>query len=455
MRSFAHLLLLSAVLPSCRPAVEAQAQQPIAFTNVTVVPMDRERLLSGYTVVVQGDRITAMGPTSEVRVPEGAVRIGGQGRYLMPGLSEMHGHIPPGDAPERQIEKVLAFYALNGVTTVRGMLGSPRHLAWRERANRGEILSPTIYTTGPSFNGNSVKNPEDAIRMVTEQKAAGYDLMKIHPGVPREAYDSMAATARRLNIRFAGHIPAEVGIRRALEHRQWTVDHVDGYVEGLVWDGTGSPPQSQFFGFNLGAQADESKLADLVQRTKAAGTAIVPTQSLFESMLGPYSPDELAAWPEMRYWPAQTVAQWKQNTINNRQQSGVTAESGQQFLELRRRIMKALHQGGVPFLLGSDAPQWWNVPGFSIQRELDAMAKAGFTPYQAYEMGTRNVAEHFGAADQFGTVAVGKRADLVLLEANPLDDVSNWSKQAGVMVRGKWYDKGEINRRLVELSRSD
>ena len=455
MRSFAHLLLLSAVLPSCRPAVEAQAQQPIAFTNVTVVPMDRERLLSGYTVVVQGDRITAMGPTSEVRVPEGAVRIGGQGRYLMPGLSEMHGHIPPGDAPERQIEKVLAFYALNGVTTVRGMLGSPRHLAWRERANRGEILSPTIYTTGPSFNGNSVKNPEDAIRMVTEQKAAGYDLMKIHPGVPREAYDSMAATARRLNIRFAGHIPAEVGIRRALEHRQWTVDHVDGYVEGLVWDGTGSPPQSQFFGFNLAAQADESRLADLVQRTKAAGTAIVPTQSLFESMLGPYSPDELAAWPEMRYWPAQTVAQWKQNTINNRQQSGVTAESGQQFLELRRRIMKALHQGGVPFLLGSDAPQWWNVPGFSIQRELDAMAKAGFTPYQAYEMGTRNVAEHFGAADQFGTVAVGKRADLVLLEANPLDDVSNWSKQAGVMVRGKWYDKGEINRRLVELSRSD
>jgi cytosine/adenosine deaminase-related metal-dependent hydrolase len=454
MRTLTRLLLLSAVLPSCRPAVGG-AQQPIAFTNVTVVPMDRERLLSGYTVVIQGDRITAMGPASEVRVPEGATRVDGQGRYLMPGLAEMHGHIPPGDAPERQIEKVLAFYALNGVTTVRGMLGSPRHLAWRERANRGEVLSPTIYTTGPSFNGNSVKSPADAIRMVTEQKAAGYDLMKIHPGVPREAYDSMAATARRLNIRFAGHIPAEVGIRRALEHRQWTVDHVDGYVEGLVWDGTGSPPQSQFFGFNLGAQADESRLADLVQRTKAAGTAIVPTQSLFESMLGPYSPDELADWPEMRYWPAQTVAQWKQNTINNRQQSEVTAESGQRFLELRRRIMKALHQGGVPFLLGSDAPQWWNVPGFSIQRELDAMAKAGFTPYQAYEMGTRNVAEHFGAADQFGTVAVGKRADLVLLEANPLDDVSNWSKRAGVMVRGKWYDKGEINRRLVELSRSD
>jgi imidazolonepropionase-like amidohydrolase len=115
--------------------------------------------------------------------------------------------------------------------------------------------------------------------------------------------------------------------------------------------------------------------------------------------------------------------------------------------------MKALYQGGVPFLLGSDAPQWWNVPGFSIERELAAMVRAGFTPYQALEMGTRNVARFFGAEEEFGTVAVGKRADLVLLDGNPLDDVANWKRRAGVMVRGTWHDHEEIGRRLDELSR--
>ena len=120
---------------------------------------------------------------------------------------------------------------------------------------------------------------------------------------------------------------------------------------------------------------------------------------------------------------------------------------------LRRRIMSALRQGGVPFLLGSDAPQWWNVPGFSLERELVAMVKAGFTPWQALESGTRNVARFFNAEDEFGTVAAGLRADLVLLDANPLDDVANWQKRAGVMVRGRWLPREEIARRMDELSR--
>ncbi len=424
----------------------ARAQEPaIAFTNVTVIPMDRERTLSNHTVVVRGQRIVAVGPSDQVRPPAGAQVIDGRGKWLMPGLAEMHGHIPPGaQPPDAEIEKVLAYYALNGITTVRGMLGHPRHLPFRNRANRGEILSPTIYTTGPSLNGNSLPDVAAAIRTVTEQKAAGYDLMKIHPGIAREVYDSMAATARRLGIRFAGHVPLEVGIVRALRAGQWTVDHVDGYVEGLAPEG--SP--SNFFGFNLTARADRSKIPSLVAATKAAGAWIVPTQSLFESMAGGKSADELAAMPEMRYWPAATVNNWKQATANTRQQVGITPESARAYLELRREIMQALYRGGVPFLLGSDAPQWWNVPGFSILRELEAMAKAGFTPYQLYETGTINVARYFGAEAEFGTVAVGKRADLVLLDADPLANVSNWARRAGVMVRGKWYDAAEIERRL-------
>ena len=435
------------------PLLLAQ-ERTTAFVGVTVIPMDSERLLRGHTVVVRGQRIIAVGPAADVEVPAGATRIDGRGHFLMPGLAEMHGHIPPqAQATSDQIEQVLAFYVLNGITTVRGMLGAPHHLDYRARAAAGDVLSPTIITTGPSLNGNSIPDVASARKAVTDQKAAGYDLMKIHPGIRRDVYDAMAETAKRLNIRFAGHVPLDVGLLHALEQGQWTMDHVDGYLEALVRDGSPvSGTQSQFFGFNLVDHLDMSKLPALVQATKAAGAAIVPTQSLFESILGPLSPDQLAAWPEMKYWIPAQVEGWKRATLNTRQSSGVTPDNAQRYLTARRQVMRALYHAGVPFLLGSDAPQWWNVPGFSIQRELDAMIKAGFTPYQALEMGSRNVAAHFGAEEEFGTVAVGQRADLVLLEANPLDEVANWSRRAGVMVRGRWLDRAEIAKRLDDLS---
>jgi cytosine/adenosine deaminase-related metal-dependent hydrolase len=436
------------------PAALLMLQQAIVFTDVNVIPMDRDRVLAGYTVVVQGDRIVDLGPAPRISVPSGAVRIDGRGRYLMPGLGEMHAHIPPGNASDAEIEKVLAYFALNGVTTVRGMLGAPRHLAYRQRAAKGELLSPTIYTTGPSLNGTSVSTPEAAIKAVLDQKSAGYDLLKIHPGITRPVYDSMAATARRVGIRWVGHVPLDVGLTRALEAGQASMDHVDGYLEALVRDGSPvAATQSAFFGANLVDHLDESKLPALVQRTKANGAWIVPTQTLFESMGGADAPEALAARPEMRYWPAATVAQWTTATRNTRTQVGISPDKGRRMNDVRRRVMLALHRGGVPFLLGSDAPQWWNVPGFSIERELTAMVLAGFTPYQAYEMGSRNVARFFGAEEEFGTVAVGRRADLVLLDGNPLDTVANWQKRVGVMVRGKWYPRDEIARRLDELNR--
>jgi imidazolonepropionase-like amidohydrolase len=446
MRSSLYLLTAAVWLA---PSLAAQ-DQAVAFTNVTVIPMDTERTMANQTVLVRGQRIAEMGPTSSIKVPAGARVIDGRGKFLLPGMAEMHGHIPPGaGATDANISKVLAYYALNGVTFVRGMLGDPKHLPWRDRANKGEVLSPTIITTGPSLNGQSIPTVEAAVRAVTDQKAAGYDLMKIHPGIQRDVYDSMAATARKLGIRFAGHVPLAVGIMDALQQGQWTVDHVDGYIEGLAPAGA----ESQFFAFNLVGQADLSKLPALVAASKKSGTWIVPTQSLFESTLGGKPVEELAAWPEMKYWPAATIEQWKTQTSNIRQQLGVTPENAGKYNELRRTIMQALHKGGVPYLLGSDAPQWWNVPGFSVLREMEAMAKAGFTPYQILESGSRNVAKYVNQEKEFGTVAAGKRADLVLLNANPLTNVSNWANKAGVMVRGKYYDSAEIEAKLAELNK--
>ena len=219
----------------------AQAPAPVAFENVTVIPMDSERQLTSQTVVVQDGRIAAMGPSGEVAIPEGATRVDGRGKYLMPGLTETHGHLPSGDAPPEMVDRVLHLYVLNGITTVRGMLGHAAQLEWRQQAATWQRLAPRLFLAGPSINGKSAPTPEDAIRMVEEQKRAGYDLLKIHPGLSRASFDAMAETAHRLGIPFAGHVPLDVGVQRAIEAGYATIDHLDGYMEALIADGAPSP----------------------------------------------------------------------------------------------------------------------------------------------------------------------------------------------------------------------
>ena len=225
------------------PSNQAIAQgAATAFIGVNVLSMDKEDVLSDQTVVVTDGKIASIAPAEKAQVPAGAVKVDGKGKYLMPGLGELHAHIPGGKAPEADIERTLFLYVANGVTTIRGMLGDPRHLVYRERVAKGEVLGPRIYTSGPSFNDNSAKTPDTAVAMVIEQQKAGYDLLKIHPGVPRDAFDVMAAKADELRIPFAGHVPQAVGLTRALEAKYRSIDHLDGYVEALVPDASGRRP---------------------------------------------------------------------------------------------------------------------------------------------------------------------------------------------------------------------
>jgi imidazolonepropionase-like amidohydrolase len=438
------LLLATLTLAAAgqQPAVGQAAQAPVAFVNVSVIPMDRERVLSNWTVVVQNGRIIAQGASADVKVPAGATRVDGRGKYLIPGLAEMHAHIPPGNATDEDIARTLELWALNGVTTVRGMLGIPRHLVFRERAARGEILSPRIVTSGPSFSGGSVPSPDSAVRMVLAEKALGYDFLKIHPGVSREAFDSMAAAASRVGIRFAGHVPLAVGLSRAIEARYWSIDHLDGFIEAMATDGAPTTPQQDgFFGLPLVNRLDESRLPGLVAATRAAGVAIVPTEKFFESVAGDEPVEQLLARPDVHYVPEGMVRSW--TTATNQIRSDNPREARQQFIAVRRRILKALHDGGVPILLGSDSPQLWNAPGFSLAGELESYVAAGLTPYQALATGTRNVAVYLGNLDDAGTIQTGRLADLILLDGNPLTDIRNVGRRAGVVVAGRWLPKAQ------------
>lgn len=455
-----HLIALACLCasltgPTDPPGGDGQAETVTAFVDVTLIPMDRERRMPGQTVLVRGDRIVEIGPVAKVKVPEGGVRVDGKGKFLIPGLAEMHAHIPGGQASDTVVERTLFMYLAGGITTVRGMLGHPRHLELRARAARNELLSPTIYAAGPSLNGNSIPDAAAAAKAVVEQKQAGYDLLKIHPGVSREAFDTLVATAKRVGIPFAGHVPVDVGIARAIEAHYATIEHLDGYVEGMLRDGASlTPGESAFFGLNLGEQLDEAKLPGLVEATRRAGVWNVPTQILMENLVLAGSSAELARRPEMRYVSPENLSQWAAVKDGILAETGSSPESARRTIEVRRRLIKALHQAGAGLLLGSDAPQIYNVPGFSTHRELEALVASGLTPYQALETGTRNVATYLGTLKQTGTIERGKRADFILLDADPLVDIKNTTRRSGVMVRGRWLPQVEIERRLAEVAKA-
>jgi imidazolonepropionase-like amidohydrolase len=437
------LILLWVCLPASDGAL-AQAETT-AFVNVNVLPMTDQRIDTAQTVLVRAARIVAVGPASDIDVPVGVARIDGTGKYLMPGLGEMHGHSVGEDASAQTEQDVMFLYAANGVTTVRMMLGTPRQLGLRERTNSGAIFAPTLYLAGsPSFNGNSIDSPQTAIRQVREQKAAGWDLLKVHPGLTREAYDAMAITASELGIRFAGHVPEDVGLRHAIEMGQDTFDHLDGYITFLdAFD----------------QRIDPDRLAEAVRMTRLAGAAVVPTMVLWDvGIIGHGETADLEQLPELRYWPRGNLPGVEGSESWGRRQAQAAAQrrrkpqSARQHSQNRRELLKALHAGGVTVLLGTDSPQMFSVPGFSIHREMQAMAEAGLAPYAILESGTKNVGEYFRGRDAFGTIAVGQRADLLLLNSNPLEAIGNVADRAGVMIRGAWMAEAEIQRRLQEIA---
>jgi len=418
-------------------ALEPSSAQDLAFVGVNLVPMDRNGTLNNQTVVVQDGRIAHIGPAGSTRVPDGALRLEGRGKYLMPGLGEMHGHIPSTLQPREFIEAVLFLYVANGVTTVRGMQGSPGQLDLRERAKRGELLAPNLYLAGPGFSGKTIKSVEEATQGVRQQKGEGWDLLKVLPGLTRDQYDAMARTAKEVGISFAGHVPADVGLLHAIRSGQETFDHLDGYIEYL--QGEKGP-------------VTEARFQEIAKQTREAGVWVVPTMALWETLRGTADLATLLAFPELKYMPPEQIQQWRSAQESLLKSADFNPDVARNVIKNRMRLLKVLDDGGAKILLGSDAPQRFSVPGFSIHREMKRMADAGMKPYDILRSGTYNVGLYLKEKDNFGTIEVGKRADLILLDANPLEDIGNIARRSGVVVRGRWLSEREIQSRLDKIA---
>ncbi|HIC54523.1 MAG TPA: amidohydrolase, partial [Gemmatimonadetes bacterium] len=364
-------------------------------------------------------------------------------------------HVPSSANPAREaVEDILFLYVANGVTTIRGMLGSDYQIPLAEDLASGEEFGPNFYVAAPSINGGSAPDATTAERLVRTHKERGYHLQKIHPGVSLETWDHMVEVAQEVGLTFGGHVPADVGLVHAIETGMSTVDHLDGYVQAIASDDVVSQVnagQTSLSGLIDGV--DEEKLQQIVQLSLEHDVYVVPTMYLWENLYGAPDVSAVLSQPEMKYVSQGQRDRWRQQASGGPQ--GTPAELGA-FFALRKRILKALSDAGVGILMGTDSPQMFNVPGFALHRELRVVAESGMSNYAILRSGTASVgtyvADHLGLDGNFGTVAVGQRADLVLLSRNPLDDLANLTDRVGVMVRGRWITRAEIDAGLAALA---
>lgn len=451
MRLLIFILSLITIVSFAQP--QDNSKREIIITPVSVIPMDTEKVLDNQAVIVKNGVITYVGDARNAKPAKDAIKVDGTGKYLIPGLAEMHAHVPPnGDID--QAKDVLALFLANGVTTIRGMLGHPNHLQLRSMINNGEIVGPHFYTTGPSFNGQSVKTPGRGAEMVREQKAAGYDYLKLHPGLTKETFPAIASTAKQVGIPFVGHVSFNVGVWAAIDAGYSSIDHMDGFIEAITPGiDTLAEQQTGLFGSWIAYRADESKIPNLVSKLAAGKIWVVPTQALAERWQSPLPASTHLSAPEMKYMKPEELKNWanaKEGYLNN---ASYTKEKAEALIKVRRNMILQCQKGGVGLLLGSDAPQIFNVPGFSAHHELKYLVDAGLTPYEAIKTGTVNVATYLGKSANTGAIKQGYASDLVLLNGNPLKDINQTKAVEGVMIGKSWLSKDYISGELKRLER--
>ncbi len=419
----------------------AIATSTLAFANVTVIDGRGETPRRDMTVVVRGNRIAAVGPADSMSVAGIATVIDARGKYLIPGLWDMHVHtVMPGG------RQVLALYLANGVTGVRDMAGDwPTLVAWRREIANGTLVGPRIVTSGPYLEGGDVPIPHLTVKTPAEAQPAvdslirlGVDFIKVHSQLTRESYFAIARAARARGATFVGHVPRTVGAADASDSGQRSIEHL------LTIPNECSPQDSvalepRFTVQSALGRCTSANLAPLFAKLVRNNTRVVPTLA---------AQLEVALWPN-RGLPGDSAARYLPDSLKR-----FVAEIfpmppdvppnadavGRRLFSKRVAVTGALHRAGVRIMPGTDAPLRNSPPGFGLHQELGYFVKGGLTPFEVLRAATLEPARFFGMLDSLGTVETGKVADLVLLDANPLDDIGNARRTSVVLANGRLFD---------------
>ncbi len=419
----------------------AQGRGTVAFVNANVLPMDRDTVLAGQTVLIRDGIIQQVGPSSRVRVPAGTTRNDARRKYLMPGLADMHVHMV---GPRQLQEELLKMYVVTGVTTILNMRGAPEHLAMRADIRAGRVFGPDMYTVGRYVNAPFFVTPDSVEEEVVAQKRAGYDFIKMHGELSREAYARLNAVGKREGIRIIGHAPRTLGIDVVFAERQYALAH----AEEFLYDTTGSSRDATLPQF-------AARIPELARKTAAADVWLMPNLTAYH-IIGLMAKDlsAILARPEMKYLPAVARVGWgPENNVYTRRFGPDRAPGILARHALLQKLTRAFDSAGVKLLVGTDGFNTGVVPGWSAHDELQELVDAGLSPYHALRAATANASAFLGASPCIGQVRAGCVADLLLLDANPLSSIANTRRIAGVMVRGRWLSRQELDRVLESMGR--
>nr|WP_232307148.1 amidohydrolase family protein [Sphingomonas sp. Y57] len=439
--------------------MQARAED-FAITHVSVVPMDRERVISDQTLLVHDGRVLSYGPAASMALPKGVRLIDGRGRYVIPGLSDMHVHIPVGGptvdgAAEGSLSPdasaaFLDLFIANGVTTVRNMAGVEAHLKLRNAINAGKREGPRIFTASAIMDGapplisytTPFGKPDAARAYVRWSAQKGFDFIKVYSTLRSDAFEAIVDEARKRKLPVTGHLPQRVTFDHGLQGMR-SIEHLSGFDVALWPDPSKVSPgiPDLYTGFAFGTEA---KIEALVAKVKEAGVWNDPTLVVYDHLTNELDREKRQHLPESKYLPPELRDDKLFNQVFDARHRA-TLEGSR---SVRLAIVKALSDAGAPLLTGTDTPALVVVPGFALHGELKDFVEAGLTPYQALAASTAEPARYLDRVGQFGTIVPGASADLVLLAANPLDDINNIDRIEGVMVRGRWYPRREIDARL-------
>jgi imidazolonepropionase-like amidohydrolase len=449
------------VLPLLNLGTTRADEPPVAFVGVTVIDVAVGKPVAGQTVVVAGGKIASVGPTGKVQAPAGATEIKGDGKFLIPGLWDMHTHV----VDETYCQLSLA----NGVTGVREMHAFfPQViLGMRDEIKAGKRLGPRIVAAGALVDGPqpvwpaSIKatTPDEgraAVRRLKEMKA---DFVKVYSSLTPDVYRAIVDEAKKQGLPVAGHCPELVPVAEASDAGQRTIEHLMGVAVACSRDEAelrkqlaaaieGKQSLDRAALTRVWDKADESydteKAKALYAKFVTNGTWVCPTTVVFRNIAG-LAPEAERDGP-LKYMPPIIKGMWKQMTPPPERQAAMKPS-----YERRQRTVGEMHKAGVLLLAGTDCSNPHTYPGFSLPAELELFVECGLTPAEALRTATLNPAKFFGEEKTAGTVEAGKQADLVLLDANPLEKVGNVRKVAGVVANGRYLPTEELKKMLAEV----
>ena len=473
-----RILLLSIWL--CVPALvhaqpgRAPELSAVAFRHVSVVDVVNGRVLPEQTVIVREGRILKVGPSDQIPAPDDVLEVDGRGRFLIPGLWDMHTHWYEPQA--------LGLFIANGVTGIRMMLGVPMHHQWRESISAGKLVGPRMRIASGVFDGPkpvwprsiSVSNEPEARAAVRQSRDAGADFIKVYELLPREAYFAIADESKKLGIPFVGHIPETILAQEAAEAGQKSIEHLTGMRlacssqrEELLreWgriiretlDAGESKPWIRALK-ELGPRIDETYDPEVASQLfalfKEKGTWHCPTLTVGYS-IGHLNDPEFTRDPRLVYMSPAMRNSWNpKNDFRFRDATDEDLANRRERVKKDMKIVRDLHQAGVPLLAGTDTGNPYCFPGFSLHDELDLLVQSGLSPADALRAATVNPTRFMGRTETMGTIAEDRVADLVLLDDNPLVDIHNTRNIRGVMAAGRWFDRPTLDALLDRIKKS-